>query len=160
MWFVVEYYVHLQAGYIAILVGALAGWGARTLGRMRGPTIGLIAAAAGVLGIAGGSYASYYARLHSEQLRAKVLADQPTLITPAELAEELGVELKDDDPNLLALTSQVEDAVFEESYAKAVNSDEVGYFAIMDIKDLLFMGFFGLLGLGYGYRVGSGGGGG
>jgi hypothetical protein len=62
VWFAIEHFAHYQIGFIAILCGAAAGWGAVVLAKGHGFTIGVIAAAFGLLGVVGGSYGSFYAK--------------------------------------------------------------------------------------------------
>jgi len=65
VWFAIGYATNYELGIIAIVVGALAGWGALLLGKMHSPALGL-AAAAGVAGIFLGSYAVYWHNTYSQ----------------------------------------------------------------------------------------------
>ena len=69
IWLAVGYATGFEIGYIAILVGALAGWGAVLLGKTRSPAVGMIAAVAGLAGVIGGSYANYQVSLRSDSTR-------------------------------------------------------------------------------------------
>ena len=144
IWFAIAHYANLEIGYIAILIGALAGWGAIALGKLRNNLVGIIAAVAGLSGIVGGSYASYYIQLHGEEFRASL--------------REYFDEALAEDPEGATLTLQEQEAAFEKYYNKVVNSYEYSYFKITteDAKELLFLILFGGFGLYYGYRVGSG----
>lgn len=59
MWMFIGYATGWNFGIIATLIGVLAGLGAVALGGGRGPEVGVIAAAAAVLGIMAGSYGTY-----------------------------------------------------------------------------------------------------
>jgi len=142
VWFLVVHFANYQVGYIAILCGALAGWGAVLLGKMRNPTVGIIAALAGLGGILGGSYVSYYVELHGEEARA--------------ICQEAFYTGLATDPDAADMTDEEKEQVFEEVYQELLQSDELSYFNVMDGSDLGFMALFGLFGLFYGYRVGAG----
>ena len=142
LWFLVEYFLNHQVGLIAILSGALAGWGAVALGGRRSALVGIIAALAGVGGIIGGSYASYKLTLHSDEVRAEV-------------REELN-KLLATNPETANLTRAEKDAVSEQMYEEMLKT--LTYFEVykQNPGDLAWIGLFGLLGLYYGYRVGAG----
>lgn len=74
IWMLVGYLASLEIGYIAILVGALAGWGAVLLGKTQSPTVGVISAVAGLAGVVAGSYGGYCIVLHSDDTRQTVYA--------------------------------------------------------------------------------------
>lgn len=141
IWFVVEYFANYQVGVIAMLVGLLAGLGAVKLGGRRDKLVGLIAAIAGVAGIVGGSYASYKLDLHSDHVRA-------------ELRQQFD-EMVGQQPESAALTEAQKDELFEVSYRMMLR--ETSYIDVYkdNPSDVLFIVFFGVIGLWYGYRVGS-----
>lgn len=40
IWCAIEYFINMQFGYVAILCGALAGWGAATMAQQKSPPVG------------------------------------------------------------------------------------------------------------------------
>ena len=142
VWFLIVHFANYQVGYIAILCGALAGWGAVLLGKMKNPTVGIIAALAGLGGIFAGSYAGYYVELHSEETR---------VIFRTAFYESLATN-----PDAANVTDEEKEQAFEEAYEEVLQSDDLSFFNVMEGSDLGFMALFGLFGLFYGYRVGAG----
>jgi hypothetical protein len=120
LWFLVEYYANYQVGFIAVLCGAAAGWGAVFLGKGHGFQVGVIAAVFGVLGIVGGSYGSFIAQ------KAEAKKELKSQGFPAE---------------------QVDAVIDDFGYVKYMKEQEA--------KDLAFMVIFGVIGLAYGFSVGS-----
>lgn len=136
VWFLIEHFAHYQIGFIAILCGAAAGWGAVILGKGHGFQIGVIAAVFGVLGVVGGSYGSFAAR----KAEAK---DQLT----TELAKYPGFSELSADEQRAAL------AIAREGI------DSFGYieWVKQDTKSATWMAIFGVIGLVYGFSIGNGG---
>lgn len=58
IWAAIAYFTGFEVGYIAVLVGALAGLGTNLLGQDEGIVPGIIAAAAAILAVAIGKYAA------------------------------------------------------------------------------------------------------
>lgn len=144
VWFGIAYVLGIEFGYVAILVGSLAGWGAVWLGRVRNEAVGCIAAVAGVVGILLGSYGGYHHGFHIETAKA-------------ELRQEFYYTKTIEDPGFDYLSAEQKEAQFERAFQDAVRTAP-GYFASLTEEpfDLLIMLVFGGLGLYYGYRVGSG----
>ncbi|MHC4295106.1 MAG: hypothetical protein ACYSTL_05925 [Planctomycetota bacterium] len=144
IWFAVAYLTGIEIGYIAILVGSLAGWGAVGLGKIRSPGVGCIAAVAGVVGIFAGSYAGFHYGIHKAM--EKTQFEQEFYLTERAV-----------DPTFDHLTPQQKQLLCEEAY-KEFTRDDPGYLAsITDSPwDLVVTILFGVLGLYYGFRVGSG----
>jgi hypothetical protein len=131
-WFAIEYFANYQVGFIALLCGAAAGWGAVTLGKGHGFQVGVIAAAFGLLGIVGGSYGSFVAS--KSKVRGEVKTALENQGAPAEQVTQTMKEVDDE----LA---------------------KVGYVDYMkdDTKRLMWMALFGVIGLAYGFKLGAGG---
>lgn len=171
VWFLVEYYLEVQVGYVALLVGALAGGGAALLGRRRGIVVGVIAAAAGVAGIFGGSYAVYRVAIDSDEVRAEWRKPFDEMVT--------AIQVMDPAARPLAIT-QIDDVDLQKSFeamyrdgrtptaaeldtafeqlCDAIKADEsLSYTAFLtsDTKYMMFMLLFGLFGLGIGFKVGA-----
>jgi len=134
-WFLIEFYVNYQIGYIAVASGALAGLGAVRLGKRNGVDVGCIAAIAGLAGILGGSYASYYAAVRSDETREEVVS----AVTEMEGYDEASFEDRE---------TAIE-AVYQDFL------DTVTYFDYAE-DGLMFLLLFGGFGVYYGYRTGVG----
>lgn len=136
VWFLIEHFAHYQIGFIAILCGAAAGWGAVLLGKGHGFQIGVIAAVFGLLGVVGGSYGSF--------LAAKSQAKD-------ELAQEAAKY-----PGFAELSDEEKEAALAIGRAAI---DDVGYVEYMkqDTKNAAWMAIFGVIGLVYGFSIGNGG---
>lgn len=141
IWFVIEYFTGYSIGWIALLVGALAGWGAHIGAGQKCPQAGLIAALLGVIGIFSASYANFHVLTSTEHGRDMIRAE-----APKELQGEWA-QMSDQEKDEVVAFAQSE--VAKMGYTK---------FLFVDGKQAAFMGLFGLLGLFYGYRVGSGSG--
>lgn len=141
VWFLLEYYVGVQVGWIAILCGILAGSGAVALGRRKGFIVGVIAALAGLGGILGGSYAAYYAELHGDKLVST-------------LRESFNNDIATNYPNHNS-TEEEKEETFQEWLEEIRNSEDLSYANLMkdDPKNLIFMGLFGFIGMGAGFRI-------
>lgn len=140
IWFLIEHFGRVQIGYVAILVGAMAGGGAVLLGRQRSVAVGLLAAAAGLLGVVSGSYASFYTDIRSDSTRS-----------------EIRTAVFDHDPEVAGIPEPKRTEVFEKWYQEEIVA-KVGYLDVIkeSPKDMGFMALFGGLGLWVGYRVGAG----
>jgi hypothetical protein len=136
VWFAIEHFAHYQIGFIAILCGAAAGWGAVVLGKGHGFTIGVIAAAFGLLGVVGGSYGSFVA-------------------AKGQAKDELATEAEKY-PGFSDLPAAEKEAALAVGRAAI---DEIGYVDYMkqDKKNMAWMALFGVIGLAYGFSVGNGG---
>lgn len=138
-----------EIGFLAILCGALAGWGAVALnGGQQDPGVGLIAAVVGLAGILGGSYATYHYYIGvglSEELREEAWEEFRSTARTNPLWSRLNrAELKDR---------------FDTHWAELVKNPPSYFQTLVDSPgDAVMMVLFGLLGLYYGYRVGSGAG--
>jgi len=144
IWFGIAYVSGFEFAYIAVLVGAMAGWGAVWLGKVRSEAVGYIAAVAGLLGILTGSYLSYNHGFHVE-------------IAKAEFRQDFYYARQIEDPEFDYLTPAEKEAMFEKTYEQAAKNAP-GYFASLAEQpfDLIITLIFGGLGVYYGYRVGSG----
>jgi hypothetical protein len=142
IWMAIAYFVNFEIGFVAILVGALAGWGAVALGKEQSPTVGVICAIASVIGVVGGSYGGFQLHLRSEAGRAEMQAFIEPLVAGTEGYAEM--------------TPAEREELFQEIHKAVV--EEVSYFEVLKESpmDLAYMALFGGLGLFYGYRVGSG----
>jgi hypothetical protein len=140
IWAAVAYFTGYEIGYIAALVGALAGWGA-SAGGEQSPSVGAVAAVIGLVGICAGSYGAFYLTKNSDEVRQV-------------LAEAIRSDLKSSEPEWHALPSGEKTARVEAELDALVA--QIGYTDVMDTGDWLFMVLFGVLGLGAGYRIGSG----
>jgi len=148
VWFALEYFVEIQIGYVAILCGAAAGWGAVLIGKQRNAMVGLIAAVAGLAGILGGSYACFYLVTHGERFEAEM---RPVF-------EEFYAEAARTDPEIAAWTPEQKDASYKAFSDEIRENLSFVDYAVGEGADALFLLLFGGLGLYYGFRVGSGGG--
>lgn len=143
VWAAVEILTGYQIGYIAILVGALAGWGASLLGGGRSRTVGVIAATAGLAGVIAGSYASFYFQLHSDDTKQMARAQfEQGASTHAEWNQ---------------LAAEERNAIFEAAY-EAEFLSSVTYMDIVkeEPKSFAIMLVFAAIGLFVGFKVGSG----
>ncbi len=146
IWCGVEYLLSLRIGYVAVAVGALAGGGAVLLGKTRGKTVGIIAALAGVAGIALGSYMSFRLAVRSSAVRDVFRQGFMQEVAKAPGAAEIPQADKD-----AACDAAYQEFLREYGYRDYLK-DEPG--------DLAWMGLFGAIGLIVGYRIGKGKGGG
>lgn len=198
VWFALAYYTGYEVGFIAILIGALAGHGAVRAGGGCAPQIGLIAAVAGAVGIFAASYAAFAATVHGEENRElfrqgfeAALASESARASFESLPRAEREQIIDDlyaearaGGEIDASTSRADyrrtflnnldqlsalqmyraappedrEAMFEQAYAYGMS--EVTYFGALaeDPGGAAIMGVFGVLGLIYGWRVGSGAG--
>jgi len=170
IWFAVEYFLELQVGYVAILVGALAGGGAVLLGRRSGVAVGAIAAAAGVVGILAGSYLTYLVVLQSDEVTGAWRESFDELVTALEGMDEqerkTAIAAFPEEGARAALTMLYEkgappsaesrEAAFA-AFCDVIRADEsLSYVEVMksDTKSLLWLVAFGVFGLVIGYQVG------
>jgi len=137
VWFAIEYFAHYQVGFIAILSGLAAGFGAVTLGRGHGFQIGVIAAAFGLLGIIGGSYGSFVAQ-------------------KAKLKNELREEVSKAYPQFDSLSAEEQEAGLAMLRTEIDSRSYIDYMKD-DSKNLAWMALFGVFGLAYGFKLGAGG---
>ncbi|NBB95712.1 MAG: hypothetical protein GVY16_08210 [Planctomycetes bacterium] len=141
LWVVVAVSTGYEIGWLAILVGAGAGWGAALLARRRNATVGTLAAVIGAAGVVAGSYVSF-----------EIIKDRE--ISAAMV--QISAQAKRDPEFLRYNTEQqaehltyIENALRGITYVDALKESP---------GDAAFLVLFGLLGLYYGYRVGVGSG--
>jgi len=143
VWFLLEYFVHFQIGYAAVLCGWLAGLGAIRIGNVRGTTVGVIAAVAGGLGVLIGSYAAFQANMGKDDSQLLTVPGLSTDLTPGAPADadqaELEADPSADDP---LLAQPADDYTIFDFYA-----DYPG--------ELAWILVFGIIGVGAGFAVGS-----
>lgn len=146
VWVFVSQVTGFNIGYVAILVGAMAGWGAVLAAKVPTDALGYIAALAGAAAIVIGTYVEYHLDLHSEDTRAML-----RVIFDESLA---------DNPEAVDMTDAQRDEAFENFYQAVLHSDEMSFVNVMtdSSKDMAFLILFGAMGLYYGFRVGSGAG--
>ncbi len=130
VWFALERYANLQVGYVAVLSGVAAGYGAVFLGKGHGFQVGVLAAVFGVLGVVGGSFGTYL----SQKAEAREEIEKVVQTLPAE--------------EQAAARKMVE-----------AELDKIGYvdYVTDDSKYLAFMLLFGAIGCGVGFKTGAGG---
>lgn len=144
VWMGVGYVTGMEIGWIAILVGALAGWGATLLGGTKSPSVGGIAAVAGLAGILLGSYGNYWLIINTESGKQQVF-------------KEMDKALQKELPNWSQLSTEEKQRVMNSVWETKVKPNLTYAKAMTESpKELLFLALFGGLGLYYGYRVGSG----
>ena len=142
IWMAVTHFSGWEIGYVAVGVGALAGWGAVTLGRGASLLLGKVAAVAGLAGILLGSYGNFYLAVHSTDLKEAIASDFEESVA------------QDEEYQKLSPAQRVE--ALEQAYA-----GEIATYSYIDSlkdspKDLGFLVLFGGLGLYYGHRMGCG----
>jgi hypothetical protein len=143
IWILVGYLANMEIGFVAILAGALAGWGAVWMGKHTSHRVGIVAALAGAVAIFLGSYGNFYLAVRSgEGKEAAYRAFEKEAATNSKLPQ---------------LTKQEGRKVFDELYDKEFVS-KVSYLDVTfhDGKGMAYLALFGGLGIYYGYRVGSG----
>lgn len=144
IWIGIGYATGYEIGWIAVLVGVLAGLGAVGLGREQSPTVGVIAAIAGLAGILVGSYGTYYVTIHAEKTMRQLLpAAQTKLQEDPEFKK-----LPDDEQKRIARKFVEEQVLPRVTYSEVLCDSPKGAALLV---------LFGLFGLGYGYKYGSGG---
>lgn len=136
VWFLLEYFVRFQIGYVAILCGWLAGVCAVRVGNVRGRSVGVIAALAGGLGVLVGSYAAFQANVNQVDSQILTVPGLSTDLTPGAADE---AEPPADDP---PLAEPADDYPILDFYA-----DHPG--------ELAWILIFGIIGMGAGFAVGS-----
>jgi len=131
-------------GFVAMLVGAIAGWGAIVFTRRRDRTVGIVAAAATLAGVLAGSCLSYRGRLHSDRVKANLRSEFDRQILP-----------KYPDPS--ALSEEQKSIEFEKFYQSTIDSEATSYWRYVRAHptEFAFTAIFGLLGAAYAYRIGS-----
>jgi hypothetical protein len=142
IWFGIAYATNYEIGFVAILVGALAGWGAALLGGARNTAVGIIAATFGVVGIVGGSYANFHLQVHGDAAKEEL--------------RQVFYDQNAGDPEFAALSPAEKEATFEMFYELVMANITYVEYLKQETRDLLFMLLFGGLGLYYGFRVGAG----
>lgn len=180
LWYVLAHYLHIASGWVAWGTGAMAGFGARALGRAPTPLFGIIAAGFTLLAILGGSYlamlsdidkfvnknlaGAYEERVafakkataakDDAALRAVIAEDDggdASKITDAELAE-----VKADLPKLRELTKgKPTKAEFQQQLSDSIRSN----ISLADVAKGYFRIFtiiFIVLGLSTAFKLGSG----
>jgi hypothetical protein len=144
VWVVVAVTTGYEIGWLAVLVGAAAGWGASMLASEKSPSVGLIAAVIGAAGVIGGSYVAF-AIMKDDVVDATVDAIVVAVQEDDEF-QQLGREEREQE------LAEAEEAIR--------HIENITYFDALSEspRDLGLLVLFGVLGLYYGYRVGSGSG--
>jgi hypothetical protein len=140
IWTAISVVSGYQIGYIAILAGAMAGWGAVLVGKQKSHVVGVIAAVAGAAAILCGSYLSFHYEVRSDATRAEVRKS-----------------LEQNDSDFAVIPEEERQAAFDVWYEQEVLPNVSYVEAMSDSpKDVAFLALFGAFGLIYGYRVGAG----
>jgi len=143
IWIGIGYATGYEIGWIAVLVGVLAGLGGVALGGEHSSSVGTICALAGLGGIIAGSYGNYYFAIHSDKAKKELMP-----LVEKKLMEDAAYQKMAPDRRKQA----AEEFIDRELIPRITYFDAMGD----SPKDIGFLILFGILGLVYGYRYGSG----